>query len=103
MSNMSKTQNSSIWEVNTSIGKFTIYFPCAVFNAEDKFMYIPKAVRNFEFIPMPEGASETEQKKINALNSSALQKALNEAICFGTDTLQGRVDLDFEQRSVYVQ
>ena len=103
MSNsMHMTDNSCIWEVNTSEGTFKVFFPCGVFTEEDKFMYIPKAVRDCEFVPVPENASEAEQKKINKLNASALQEKLEKAICFGTAISQGRVDLDWGKREIHV-
>lgn len=102
MSNMSMTRNSSIWEVETSEGKFTIFFPCGVFTEEDKFMYIPKAVRDFEFLPIPKDASKQEQSRIANLNESALKEKLDIAICFGTNTSQGIVTLNWDKKEIYV-
>ena len=102
MSNMHMTQNSSIWEVETGEGKFTVFFPCAVFNEEDKFMFIPRAIRDFEFVPTPKEARKEEQDRIANLNYSALLKKLKEAICFGTNTSQGIISLSWDKKEVYV-
>ena len=102
MSNMHMTQNSSIWEVETSEGKFTIFFPCAVFNEEDKFMFIPREIKDFEFVPTPKEANNEEKSRIADLNYSALLEKLKEAICFGTQTPQGIISLDWDKKEVYV-
>lgn len=102
MDNMHMTDNSCIWEVNTSEGAFKVFFPCGVFTKEDKFMYIPKAVRDFEFLPVPEDASREEQVRIDKLNASSLRKKLEKAICFGTAIPQVRVDLDWGKREIHV-
>lgn len=100
--NMTKTANSCIWEVHTSIGTFTVYFPCGVFNTVDNFLKIPRAIRDFEFIPLPERASQDEEAHINELNHFALEEELNKAIYFGTPLPQVRVSLHWDDKKVYV-
>ena len=102
MAKMYMTKQSSIWKVETLEGVFTVYFPCGVYNSDDKFLDIPKTIRDFRFLPMPECPTCTEQDKINSLNKASLQNALCRALCFGTSTPQGRLSLDWEGKRVYV-
>ena len=49
MAKMYMTKQSSIWKVETLEGVFTVYFPCGVYNSDDKFLDIPKTIRDFRF------------------------------------------------------
>ena len=124
MAKMYMTQQSSIWEVETSEGTFTVYFPCGVYTKEDKFCNIPKAVRDFKFISTPEQITdkaflqslkplidkEVFQKlaqanvkmNIDELNKLLLQAALNKAIRFGTFIPQARISLHWNEKKIYV-
>lgn len=73
-----------------------------VCSVECQLLLVILHVRDCEFVPVPENASEAEQKKINKLNASALQEKLDKAICFGTSSPQGRVDLDWGKKEVHV-
>ena len=46
---MSNVSNSCIHEVRTSLKKFTVHFPCAVFTQEHVFNHILKAIDGFDF------------------------------------------------------
>lgn len=96
------TTNSCIHEVETAVGTFTVHFPCAVFTKESMFNSIPEAIRNFEFLPTPEDADSAEKSKIADMNMTALQNALNKAICFGTNIPQGRVSINWYSKEVVV-
>ena len=98
---MKATNNSCIHEVETSVGTFTVYFPCAVFTKEHIFNCIPTAIGQFEFLPEPE--DPTEKSKIADMNLSALQEALNKAICCGASTPQGRVSINWLSKEVCVE
>lgn len=94
-------------KVKTAVGTFTVHFPYAVFNPEDRMNQIPKLLEHFPFKkPDPTLRFDSDEarrayvNKIHDQNASELQKALNEAVKFGISTPFCSVDLYYANREV---
>ena len=104
---MMKKDNSLMRKVKTEIGTFTVHFPCAVFNEDDKFNAIPKVIENFAFEkPDMNFRFDSEEKQrayVNRIadrNAQRLQSELNKAVKFGISTPFCGVDLYYANREV---
>ena len=113
MSNIAN--NSCIHEVGTSLGVFTVHFPCAVFTEEHVFNHILQAIDGLDFSnqqqfeenkktlkkTMEKVGLEGEPKE-NDVYSYWMQELLNKAAHFGTRFPQATISLNWSEREVYV-
>ena len=104
---MKKDNNSLIRKVTTDIGTFTVYFPYAVFNPEDRMNQIPKVLEEFTFSKPNSNLmflSDEERRayvnRIHDQNALKLQEVLNKAVKFGISTPFCGVDLYYADREV---
>lgn len=93
---------SYLREVPTKVGTFRVLFPCAVFNPQDNFNRIPKALAEFAFREYPPNADKKEIRLIADWNARHLQECLNQAACYGTATPQASIDILYATRTVVI-
>lgn len=106
---MKKDNTSSLMrKVATPVGDFTIFFPCGVYNSEDKLNDIPKVVESIDWeVPHPNPLLSREAQKrhdnqIHDRNAVRLQEALNTAVKFGTNCASFGVRLLYLQREIII-
>lgn len=102
-----KKDNTLIRKVTTDIGTFTVHFPYAVFNPEDRMNQIPKVLEQFAFRkPDPTLVFHSDEERrayVNSIhdqNARKLQEVLNKAVKFGISTPFCSVDLYYADREV---
>ncbi len=97
-----KETQTYLKKVPTSIGVFTVHFPCAVFNPQDNLNKIPEALANFDFRQCPPNADDEEVRLTADWNARHLQQALNKACCYGIANPQAGIDVLYAMREVVV-
>lgn len=112
---MSNVSNSCIHEVRTSLKKFTVHFPCAVFTQEHVFNHILKAIDGFDFSDQQQFEKNEEALRESMKNLGLekepkkedvylywLQEHLNHAACCGSSNAQALIKINLAAGEVYV-